>query len=106
MRPGGGYWERRDLLVGLDGLCVIGVDAGGERLTVTVGSAPRVADCRACGVLAHSHGRGQLTVSDAPCSGRPVRVVWRKRTWRCGERDCESRSLSEADAGVAGPGRC
>ena len=34
---------------------------------------------------------------DAPCFGRPVRVVWRKRTWRCREPACPVGSFTEQD---------
>lgn len=34
--------------------------------------------------------------------GRPVRVVWRKRTWRCADGDCGKRAFSETDPDVAG----
>jgi transposase len=59
-RVAGSYCERCDLLVGLDGLRVIGVgrDEHGA-LTVTVESAPRVMGCPGCGVLAHGHGAGR-----------------------------------------------
>lgn len=57
-RARGGYCQRCDLLVGLDGLHVTTVerDAGG-RLTVTVESEPTVMGCPACGIVAHGHGR-------------------------------------------------
>ena len=54
----GGYCERCDLLVGLDGLHVIGVERDdGGRLVVEVESEPTVMGCPACGVVAHGHGR-------------------------------------------------
>ena len=52
------YCDHCDLLVGLDGLHVVGVerdDGGGLR--VSVESAPIVVGCPACGVVASSHGR-------------------------------------------------
>jgi len=100
---GAGYCERCDLLVGLDGLRVIAVETGEGLLTVTVESPSRVMGCPACGVVAHSHGRRDVTLIDAPCFGRPVRLIWRKRTWRCADPDCEKRAFAETDAGVAGP---
>ena len=67
---GGGYCARCDLLVGLDGLRVVEVarDAGGA-LSVTVESEPEVMGCRACGVVAHAHGRQNVRLIDAPCFG-------------------------------------
>ena len=100
----GGYCQRCDLLVGLDGLHVTGVerdDGGG--LTVSVESAPAPMGCPSCGVVAHGHGRAEVVVVDAPSFGRPVRVRWRKRRWVCPEPACSRRSFVEQDEGVARP---
>lgn len=49
----GGYCERCDRLVGLDGLHVTAVDRDdGGRLVVQVESEPTVVGCPACGVVA------------------------------------------------------
>jgi len=66
----GGYCDRCDLLVGLEGLRVIAVerDEGGA-LTVSVESEPAVMGCRTCGVLAHGHGRVAVRLVDAPWAG-------------------------------------
>ncbi len=70
-RSGGGYCDRCDLLLGLDGLRVIGVDHDdGGALTVTVESAPRVMGCWTCGVVARAHGRLEISLIDAPAMGR------------------------------------
>ena len=54
-RVRGGYCERCDVLVGLEGLHVIGVDReDGGRLVVEVESEPTPMGCPACGVVAHS----------------------------------------------------
>jgi transposase len=84
---------------------VIGVefDADVGTLTVRVESPPAAMGCRECGVVAHSHGRREARLVDAPCFGRPVRLVWRKRTWRCVERSCPVGSFTEQDEQVAAP---
>ena len=51
--------------------------------------------CRSCGVIAHSHGRRECSLIDVPCFGRPVRLIWRKRTWRCVEQKCPAKSFTE-----------
>lgn len=63
-------------------------------------------------LIAHSHGRSDVTLVDEPCFDRPVTLVWRKRTWRCEELSCPVRVFTNHDpdargaAGVAGdPGR-
>jgi transposase len=40
---------------------------------------------------------------DVPCFGRPVRLIWRKRTWRCGEEKCSAGSFTEQHPGLARP---
>jgi transposase len=92
------------VLVGLDGLHVIGVvaDAGG-RLTITVESAAEPMGCPACGVLAHGHGRVEARLVDAPAMGRPVRLIWRKRRRVCPEPACPVGSFVEQDDTIVAP---
>ena len=99
------YCSRCDVLVGLDGLHVthVGFDRDVGLLTIQVESPPVVMGCRTCGVIAHSHGRREVTLVDAPCLDRPVQLVWRKRTWRCEESSCPTKAFTEQDAGVAAP---
>ena len=100
---GSDYCDRCDLLVGLDGLHVVALAEDGKRLVVTVESPPRRVGCADCGVIAPSHGRRPVMLIDTPCFGRPVRLVWRKRTWRCADADCDSGAFSEQDERVAAP---
>ena len=97
------YCDRCDLLVGLPGLRVVEVLNRDRGLVVTVESAPAEQGCRACGVLAASHGRRSVVLVDAPCFGRPVRVVWRKRRWRCEEPACRGGVFTEQHDRVARP---
>ena len=97
------YCDRCDVLVGLPGLHVIKVVEDGPGLVVTVESPPVEGGCRVCGVIAASHGRRTVDLVDAPCFGRPVRVVWRKRTWRCREPACTEMSFTEQDERIARP---
>ncbi len=43
-----------------------------------------------------------MVLVDAPCFGRPVELVWRKRTWRCPDADCSARGFTEQHAELAG----
>ena len=103
----GCYCSRCDLLVGLDGLHVIAVEAvttrRGIRLRVDVESPARVEGCRSCGVLSSSHGRRMVRLIDTPCFGRPVELWWRKRVWRCVEPACPAGAFTEQDDSVARP---
>jgi len=100
----GGYCDRCDLLIGLNGLHVIAVerdDGGG--LTVTVESEAGVMGCSVCGVVAHGHGRVDVRLVDAPAMGRPVTILWRKRRWVCPEAVCPIGSFVEQDESIAAP---
>ena len=74
-----------ELLVGLGDVEVLGVDdaAGGPLRVHIRGRAPRPA-CERCG-----RGRcgqtasGRVELVDLPAFGRPARLVWHKRRWRC-----------------------
>ena len=89
--------------MGLPGFHVIDVAERGKHLRVVVESAPVAAACTSCGVIAASHGRRDVHLVDAPCFGRAVRLVWRKRTWRCVESQCPGGSFTEQDEALAGP---
>jgi transposase len=103
-----GYCDRCDVLVGLPGLHVVavaGVHArrGGEGLVVTVESAPGLRGCPRCGVVARSHGRRIVELVDTPCFGRPVTLLWRKRTWTCPDPACPVETFTEQNEHVAAP---
>jgi transposase len=101
------YCDRCDLLVGLEGFHVVEVaereSKGGRWLRVVVESASRTEGCRSCGVVAHSHGRRNVVLVDTPCFGRPVRLIWRKRSWRCRELTCPTGSTTEQHDDLARP---
>ncbi|MBA2731230.1 MAG: transposase family protein [Euzebyaceae bacterium] len=50
---------------------------------MTIETATKQAWCRRCGVRAVSKGRCVVVVRDVDAFGRRVRLVWRKRRWRC-----------------------
>ena len=58
------------------------------RFVLTVESDADVGGCPACGVVAVGHGRRLRSVTDAPCFGLPVRLMWLARLWRCREPAC------------------
>ncbi|MBC9955552.1 ISL3 family transposase [Yimella sp. cx-51] len=91
------------MLVGLPGLHVTDVHEHDAWLVVTVQSPPGLMGCRACGVVAVSHGRRIHELIDAPSFGRPVRIRWRKRTWSCPEPACPIGVFTEQDEQVAAP---
>lgn len=62
-----------------------------------------VAGCAACGVQAEAHVRLRVDVRDLPCFGRPARLVWMKRRWRCREADCPARTWTETEVDAVAP---
>lgn len=101
----GGYCDRCDLLVGLPGLRVIAVerDDGGGPLVVTVESEAGLEGCPDCGVVAELRGRATVELIDAPMGARPVRVRWRKRSWRCPDAGCPRGAFTEQAPAIAAP---
>jgi transposase len=71
----------------------------GEWWLLVETTADRVG-CRSCGVRAVGHGRRRVEVRDLPIAGRPVRLVWAKRIWRCGESLCTTATWTEQDAEI------
>jgi len=57
--------------------------------------------CSLCGVRAVGHGRRRVRVRDLPIAGRPVRLVWSKRIWRCPDDDCPAGTWSEMHDEIA-----
>jgi transposase len=101
-RVHGGYCQRCDVLVGLPGLHVTGIERNDTGLRVQVESGPAaVMGCPVCGVVAYAHGRQTVELIDAPCFTSPVRLSWRKRRWRCPEPMCSVTSFMEQDPQVA-----
>jgi transposase len=54
--------------------------------------------CPRCGVVATAHDRMAVTYRDLAAFGRPARLVWSKRPWRCQEPLCPVRTWTERSA--------
>jgi transposase len=94
-----------ELLVGLDDMTILAVEAGDDALTVWVESRSRLVGCAGCGTRARVKDRPDVPLGDLACFGRPVTLVWRKRRWSCPEGDCPVGSWTETNPQVAAP-RC
>ena len=64
---------------------------------MTVETTATRAFCRRCGALAEAQDRMPVDVRDLPCFGRPARLVWRKRRWRCRETRCPAKTWTEVE---------
>ncbi len=89
-------------LLDLDGFVVLSqtIEAGERWLLVE--TTADIAGCPSCGVVATGHGRSVVQVRDLPISGKPVRLVWRRRRWRCPEEDCPTKTFTEDSPAIEG----
>ena len=83
-------------VLGLEGFALrAAIEEDGE-LWLAVERTATVVGCAGCGTRARSKGRPVVEVRDMAFGGRPVRLVWRKRRWRCPDPDCEVATWTEA----------
>lgn len=84
-----------ETLLGLSGLRVLDVVETETEVVVWVESTATRAFCRTCGVQAEAQDRMRVDIRDLACFGRPARLVWSQRRWRCRERLCSARTWTE-----------
>lgn len=89
-------------LLGMDRFVVLSQTEADGELWLLVETESRPAGCPDCGVRGVGHGRSVVQVRDLPIGGRPVRLVWRKRRWRCGDADCDRATFTESSPLVGG----
>jgi transposase len=91
-------FEQLSRVLGLDGLTVTAVEERADGLDVELELTVVASSCRLCGGRElEVKERPRVRVRDLPMSGRRVRLIWRKRRFRC--RACR-RSFSESHAGL------
>src|SRR5207248_1517308 len=66
-----------------------------SEVVIEIETTVEVVGCRGCGTRAVAHERMPVEVRDLACFGRPARLVWRKRRWRCVDRDCDAKTWTE-----------
>jgi transposase len=84
-----------EALLGLNGFRVLDVSEGSDELVVTIETTTDVVGCGACGTRAEAQDRKAIDIRDLACFGRPARLCWVKRRWRCVEADCEAKTWTE-----------
>jgi transposase len=97
MSDGTGHAEK---MLGLHGLVVLEVDEHPGELVVTVETTRRVAHCSSCRKRAEAHDRQVVQLRDLHCCGRPLRLVLKKRRWRCKTKGCQKKTWTERIDGV------
>lgn len=98
MQDGTGLAEA---LLGLDGFRVLEVSENPDELVIRIETTAVIVGCSTCGTRAEAHERMVVELRDLPCFGRPARLVWHKRRWRCPESDCEAKTWTESAAGFS-----
>jgi transposase len=84
-----------EALLGLNGFRVLAVTETPGEVVIEIETTTQVVGCRACGTRAVAHERMTVEVRDLACFGRPARLVWRKRRWRCVDADCDAKTWTE-----------
>lgn len=92
MDDGTGWAEA---MLGLDGVRVTGVAETASEVTIRVETISSRDWCRRCGVRAEAQDRMTVEIRDLECFGRPTRLVWNKRRWRCREQLCPAKTWTE-----------
>ncbi len=90
-----------EALLGMDGFRVLAVSETPAELTIEIETTAAFMGCSACGTRAEAHERIAVEIRDLACFGRPARLVWHKRRWRCPEADCEAKTWTERSERVS-----
>ena len=90
-----------EALLGLDGFCVLEVTETAAEVVIRVETAGGLIGFPGCGSVAVVHDRMVVELRDLPVFGRPTRLVWHKRRYRCREPLCEIRTWTETAAAVS-----
>jgi transposase len=90
-----------EALLGLDGFRVLEVSESPDELTIWIETTVEVIGCGSCGTRAESQDRMAVEVRDLACFGRPARLVWNKRRWRCRDSDCTGKTWTESSPHVS-----
>jgi len=89
-----------EALLGLDGFRVLEVSETPDEVCITVETTADLDGCPRCGVRALAKERRRVDIRDVPCFGRPARLIWMKRLWRCWDPDCEQTTWTEGSPHV------
>ena len=84
-----------EVLLGLPGFRVLDVVETDREVVIAIETTAVRRVCRTCGVRAEAQDRMRVDVRDLACFGRPARLVWSKRRWRCREPLCPARTWTE-----------
>jgi len=87
-----------EAMLGLEGFRVLEVQETRGELVIRIETIARLEPCLGCGVVATAHDRMEVAYRDLAAFGRPARLVWSKRRWRCAETLCPMRTWTETSS--------
>jgi len=87
-----------EAMLGLPGFRVLEVTESAAEVVIRIEMSAALVGCPGCGVVARTHDRMTVEYRDLPAFGRPARLVWCKRRFRCEEPRCPRRTWSEESA--------
>jgi transposase len=85
-----------EAMLGLPGFRVLGVEESAAEVVILIETVAELVGCPGCGVVARAHDRMAVEYRDLAAFGRPARLVWDKRRWRCEEPRCSQRTWTES----------
>lgn len=89
-----------EVVLGLPGFRVLDVVESDVEVVITIETTAVVAHCPTCGARAEPQDRMPVDVRDLASFGRPARLRWIKRRWRCREPRCAARTWTETSEHV------
>jgi transposase len=84
-----------EAMLGLPGFRVLAVVENDAELVIRIETTAELVGCSDCGVVAVAHDRMEVEYRDLAAFGRPARLRWSKRRWRCQEPRCSARTWTE-----------
>jgi transposase len=90
-----------EAMLGLEGFRVLAVEETASEVLIGIESTTTLVGCPLCGVRATAHDRMMVEYRDLAIFGRPTRLCWSKRRWRCEEPRCEAKTWTETSCGFS-----
>jgi transposase len=90
-----------EALLGLAGFRVLAVNETDDEVVISIETTVEIVGCAGCGTRAEAQDRLAVAIRDLSCFGRPARLIWNKRRWRCTDADCDTKTWTEASEHVS-----